>query len=101
MIKCNYSGIRPAPGYPVQPDHTEKKIIWKLLNVEEKIGIRLTESYAMWPASSVCGLYFAHPESKYFSVNTINKDQVIDYAKRKEITVNEVEKWLAPILGYQ
>ena len=96
LIKENYSGIRPAPGYPACPDHLEKPTIWKLLNVEEKIGVKLTESMAMWPASSVSGYYFAHPESKYFGLGKIKKDQVEDYAKRRNISVEMAMKWLSP-----
>jgi 5-methyltetrahydrofolate--homocysteine methyltransferase len=96
LIKENYIGIRPAPGYPACPDHLEKPTIWKLLNVEEKIGVKLTESMAMWPASSVSGYYFAHPESKYFGLGKIKKDQVEDYAKRRNISVEMAMKWLSP-----
>jgi 5-methyltetrahydrofolate--homocysteine methyltransferase len=100
LIRERYDGIRPAPGYPAQPDHTEKRTLFKLLQAEE-IGLSLTESCAMWPASSVSGLYFAHPESRYFAVGRIQQDQVQEYAKRKNMSVGEVEKWLAPILGYE
>lgn len=100
LIQGKYLGIRPAPGYPAQPDHTEKPALFHLLDAEKNIGATLTESYAMWPASSICGLYFAHPRSKYFNVGKIAKDQVEDYARRKNMSVAEVEKWLAPILGY-
>lgn len=96
LIKENYIGIRPAPGYPACPDHLEKPTIWKLLNVEEKIGVKLTESIAMWPASSVSGYYFAHPESKYFGLGKIKKDQVEDYAKRRNISLEMAMKWLSP-----
>jgi 5-methyltetrahydrofolate--homocysteine methyltransferase len=101
LIAEKYDGIRPAPGYPAQPDHTEKQIIFDLLEAEEKTGITLTESFAMYPASSVSGLYFSHPESKYFNVGKINKDQVEEYARRKGMPVDEIERWLAPILGYE
>lgn len=101
LIAEKYAGIRPAPGYPAQPDHTEKLILFKLLGVENKTGITLTESLAMHPAASVCGLYFAHPESKYFNVGKISEDQVRDYAKRKGMSTKEVEKWLSSILNYQ
>jgi 5-methyltetrahydrofolate--homocysteine methyltransferase len=101
LIKENYKGIRPAPGYPAQPDHTEKPIIFNLLDVEKNTGIKLTETYAMYPAASVSGLYFAHPESKYFTVGKIGKDQVMDYHKRKGMSLEETEKWLAPILNYE
>ena len=100
LIREQYVGIRPAPGYPACPDHTEKELLWQLLKVEENIGISLTESFAMWPASSVSGWYFSHPQSKYFGLGQISKDQVEDYAKRKNKTVQEMEKWLAPILNY-
>jgi 5-methyltetrahydrofolate--homocysteine methyltransferase len=100
LVKEKYAGIRPAPGYPAQPDHTEKPIIFSLLDVEKNTGIRLTESMAMYPAASVSGLYFSHSESKYFSVGRIEKDQVLDYHKRKGMSVEEIEKWLSPILNY-
>ncbi|MBI3125204.1 MAG: methionine synthase [Ignavibacteriales bacterium] len=100
LIAEEYAGIRPAPGYPAQPDHTEKLKIWKLLNVESETSISLTESLAMNPAASVCGLYFAHPQSKYFTVGKISKDQVEDYRKRKGISLKEAEKWLRPVLNY-
>lgn len=96
LIKEQYKGIRPAPGYPACPDHLEKNTIWGLLDVEEKIGVKLTESLAMWPASSVSGYYFAHPESKYFGLGKIKQDQVEDYAKRRSITIDEAVKWLNP-----
>lgn len=100
LISEAYTGIRPAPGYSAQPDHSEKLTIWKLLDVEKRIGIGLTESFAMYPAASVSGLYFAHPDAKYFSVGKISKDQVDDYRKRKGISLKEAEKWLRPILNY-
>ncbi|BDQ03476.1 methionine synthase [Ignavibacterium sp.] len=100
LIKENYIGIRPAPGYPAQPDHTEKPIIFDLLKVEEHSGIKLTESMAMYPAASVSGLYFAHPEAKYFQVGKIDKDQVLDYHRRKGMSVEEIERWLSPNLNY-
>lgn len=100
LIKEAYRGIRPAPGYPAQPDHTEKHTLWKLLNVEANTGIKLTESLAMYPTASVSGLYFAHPSSHYFGLGRINKDQVADYARRKGISVEEAEKWLSPVLAY-
>jgi 5-methyltetrahydrofolate--homocysteine methyltransferase len=99
LIREKYVGIRPAPGYPAQPDHTEKPEIFKLLEAK-KIGLELTESFAMLPASSVSGLYFAHPESKYFAVGRIGQDQVEDYAKRKNMSISEVERWLGPNLAY-
>ena len=96
LISEEYKGIRPAPGYPACPDHLEKPTIWKLLNVEQEIGVRLTESMAMWPASSVSGYYFASPESKYFGLGKIKEDQVIDYAKRRGISTEKANKWLSP-----
>jgi 5-methyltetrahydrofolate--homocysteine methyltransferase len=98
LIKEQYKGIRPAPGYPACPDHLEKPTIWKLLNVEHEIGVKLTESMAMWPAASVSGYYFANPESKYFGLGKIKKDQVEDYAKRKNISIEQAKKWLSPNL---
>jgi 5-methyltetrahydrofolate--homocysteine methyltransferase len=100
IIKESYQGIRPAPGYPAQPDHTEKPTLFKLLNVEQNTGITLTESMAMYPTAAVSGLYLSHQESHYFSVGKIAKDQVIDYANRKGISVEEAERWLSPILSY-
>jgi len=100
LISEKYSGIRPAPGYPAQPDHTEKLKLFKLLEVEKNTGIKLTESLAMYPAASVCGLYFSHPEAKYFTVGKISKDQVVDYATRKNTTPEEIEKWLGSYLNY-
>ena len=98
LIKEKYSGIRPAPGYPACPDHTEKYQLFNLLGVEESTGIHLTESLAMYPASSVCGWYFAHPESKYFGVGKIDNDQLEDYTKRKEMSLDEMTRWLRPII---
>ncbi|MCU0436961.1 MAG: methionine synthase [Raineya sp.] len=100
LIKEKYIGIRPAPGYPACPDHTEKGMIFKLLQATEKIGITLTESYAMYPTAAVSGMYFANPESKYFGLGKIGKDQVEDYAKRKKMTLDEAERWLSPVLNY-
>ncbi|MFN3869457.1 MAG: vitamin B12 dependent-methionine synthase activation domain-containing protein, partial [Hyphomicrobiaceae bacterium] len=100
MIAEKYRGIRPAPGYPAQPDHTEKATLWKLMDVERRAGITLTESYAMWPAASVSGLYFAHPQAHYFGVGKVERDQVEDYAARKGWSVAECERWLAPVLNY-
>jgi 5-methyltetrahydrofolate--homocysteine methyltransferase len=100
LIHEKYRGIRPAPGYPASPDHTEKGTLWRLLNVQVNTGILLTESYAMWPGSSVSGLYFAHPESRYFSLGKIDRDQVIDYSERKRMDVHEVERWLGQNLNY-
>ncbi len=101
LIQEGYRGIRPAPGYPACPDHTEKGTIWHLLQVEAKTGMKLTESFAMWPGSSVSGLYFAHPEARYFSLGKIDRDQVSDYAARKQCSVAEVERWLEPNLNYE
>ncbi|MCF7822530.1 MAG: methionine synthase, partial [Mariprofundaceae bacterium] len=100
IIREKYQGIRPAAGYPACPEHTEKGTLWQLLDAEKNIGTSLTESYAMNPGASVSGLYFASPEAKYFTVGNINRDQVEDYAKRKGMSIEEAEKWLAPILGY-
>jgi 5-methyltetrahydrofolate--homocysteine methyltransferase len=100
LIAEKYRGIRPAPGYPAQPDHTEKATLWRLMDVETAAGIRLTESYAMWPGASVSGLYLAAPESHYFGVGRIERDQVEDYARRKGWSVAEAERWLAPVLNY-
>jgi 5-methyltetrahydrofolate--homocysteine methyltransferase len=100
LIKEEYRGIRPAAGYPACPDHTEKGTLWRLLDVEQQTGMLLTESFAMWPGSSVSGLYFAHPESRYFTLGKIDRDQVADYAARKGMTVPEIERWLGPNLNY-
>src|SRR3954469_23770584 len=109
LIEEKYRGIRPAPGYPAQPDHTEKPILFQLLDAERATGIRLTESFAMHPAASVSGLYFAHPEARYFAVDRLTRDQVEDYARRKGMTgprrkgmkLPEIERWLGPNLGYE
>ncbi|HEY4645260.1 MAG TPA: methionine synthase [Steroidobacteraceae bacterium] len=100
LIREEYRGIRPAPGYPACPDHTEKATLWRLLDVERNAGIRLTESFAMYPAAAVSGCYFSHPEARYFAVGKIDLDQVQNYASRKEISLQEAERWLAPIVGY-
>lgn len=100
LIRENYQGIRPAPGYPACPEHTEKATIWQLLDVETHTGMKLTESFAMWPGAAVSGWYFSHPESKYFAVAQLQRDQIEDYAARKGMSVSEVERWLAPNLGY-
>lgn len=100
LISEKYDGIRPAPGYPACPDHTEKKRLFELLDAEKQIGIQLTESYAMYPASAVSGFYFSHPESTYFGLGKIAKDQVTDYAKRKGMSLDDVERWLSPVLNY-
>jgi 5-methyltetrahydrofolate--homocysteine methyltransferase len=100
LIREEYAGIRPAPGYPACPEHTEKGILWQLLDVERRAGIRLTEHYAMWPAAAVSGFYFSHPASHYFAVGRIQRDQVQDYARRKDMDLATAERWLAPNLGY-
>ena len=100
LIHEKYRGIRPAAGYPACPDHTEKGPLWRLLDVEANTGMRITESFAMWPGSSVSGLYFAHPHSRYFSLGKIDRDQVTDYAQRKAMSVAEVERWLGQTLNY-
>jgi 5-methyltetrahydrofolate--homocysteine methyltransferase len=101
LIQEKYRGIRPAPGYPACPDHTEKGAIWRLLDVEASTGMLITESFAMWPGSSVSGIYFAHPQSRYFSLGKIDRDQVVDYHQRKGMSVEEVERWLGPNLNYE
>jgi 5-methyltetrahydrofolate--homocysteine methyltransferase len=101
LIKEEYRGIRPAPGYPACPDHTEKRILFNLLQAEDAVQIHLTENFAMHPASSVSGFYFSHPESKYFGLGKINKDQVEEYAARKGESIQYIEKWLSPNLGYE
>jgi 5-methyltetrahydrofolate--homocysteine methyltransferase len=101
LIKEQYDGIRPAPGYPACPDHTEKALLWELLDVEAATGIQLTESMAMWPGAAVSGWYFSHPESQYFVLGRLAQDQVADYARRKGWTLKEAERWLAPNLGYE
>lgn len=101
LIREEYRGIRPAPGYPAQPDHTEKATLFELLKAESRVGVKLTESFAMWPGSSVSGLYLAHPEAYYFGVAKVERDQVEDYAARKGMPIHEVERWLAPILNYE
>ena len=100
LIREQYRGIRPAPGYPACPDHTEKRTLFDLLQVEARTALRLTETYAMMPAAAVSGLYFSHPEARYFQVGRIGADQVLDYARRKGIALREAERWLAPNLGY-
>jgi 5-methyltetrahydrofolate--homocysteine methyltransferase len=101
LVRELYRGIRPAPGYPACPDHTEKRILFDLLQAEETTGIRLTESFAMYPASSVSGLYFSHPDARYFSVGRIDRDQVADYHRRKGMDLKTVERWLAPNIDYE
>ena len=100
MIAEQYRGIRPAPGYPACPEHTEKAVLFQLLDAPS-LGITLTESYAMWPAAAVSGFYFSHPQSQYFAIGKIGRDQVEDYARRKGMTPGEAERWLAPNLGYE
>jgi 5-methyltetrahydrofolate--homocysteine methyltransferase len=100
LIGEEYQGIRPAPGYPACPDHTEKALLWRLLDAERTTGIRLTESFAMFPTAAVSGFYFSHPKAHYFGVGKIDRDQVASYAQRKGLTVSEAERWLAPLLGY-
>ena len=100
LVAEKYRGIRPAPGYPAQPDHTEKATLFRLLDAERAIGVKLTESFAMWPGASVSGLYVGHPQSHYFGVGKIERDQIEDYAARKGWTVAEAERWLAPVLNY-
>ncbi|MEK1924344.1 MAG: vitamin B12 dependent-methionine synthase activation domain-containing protein, partial [Rhizobium giardinii] len=100
LIAEPYAGIRPAPGYPAQPDHTEKATLFRLLNAEEEIGVTLTESFAMWPGSSVSGLYIGHREAYYFGVAKVERDQIEDYAARKDMPIEDVERWLGPILNY-
>ena len=100
ILAETYRGIRPAPGYPSQPDHTEKATLFRLLDAERRVGVTLTESLAMWPGSTVSGLYLAHPDAHYFGVAKVERDQVEDYATRKGMGVTEAERWLAPILNY-
>jgi 5-methyltetrahydrofolate--homocysteine methyltransferase len=100
LIAERYAGIRPAPGYPACPEHTEKQTLWRLLDVETATGIQLTESMAMWPGAAVSGWYFSHPASQYFVVGRLGRDQVADYAERKGWSLQEAERWLSPNLGY-
>ncbi len=100
LIAEKYAGIRPAPGYPAQPEHSEKATLFKLLGAHKQAGVQLTESYAMWPGSSVSGFYYAHPESRYFGVGKIERDQVEDYARRKGWNMDDAERWLARLLNY-
>ena len=99
LIRERYRGIRPAPGYPACPDHSEKAALWTLLDAEREAGITLTESFAMMPAAAVCGFYFSHPEARYFTVGRIGHDQLADYARRKGVSEKEAARWLSPILG--
>jgi 5-methyltetrahydrofolate--homocysteine methyltransferase len=101
LVREEYQGIRPAPGYPACPDHTEKELLFKLIDATKNAGVTLTESFAMWPASAVSGFYFSHPESQYFAVGKLAKDQVEDYAHRKGMDLATVERWLSPNLGYE
>ena len=101
LLKVKYQGIRPAPGYPTQPDHTEKGTMWDLMNVEKEIGVELTESFAMLPSASVSGLYFAGKSSQYFNVGKVTPDQVKEYADRKGQDFKTAERWLSPILSYE
>jgi 5-methyltetrahydrofolate--homocysteine methyltransferase len=101
LVREDYRGIRPAPGYPACPDHTEKATLWTLLDAEHTAGISLTESFAMWPTAAVSGFYFSHPQARYFGVGQIDRDQVADYAERKGMSLQEAERWLAPNLGYE
>jgi 5-methyltetrahydrofolate--homocysteine methyltransferase len=101
LIAERYQGIRPAPGYPACPDHTEKAALWDLLDVKANTGIELTESMAMWPGAAVSGWYFSHPQSQYFVVGRLGRDQVVEYAERKGWSLAEAERWLSPNLGYQ
>jgi len=100
LIHEEYQGIRPAPGYPACPDHTEKAALWRLLDAERSAGISLTESFAMFPTAAVSGFYFSHPKAHYFGVGKIDRDQVVSYAQRKGFTLKDTERWLSPILGY-
>src|SRR5262249_13056123 len=101
LLRERYRGIRPAPGYPASPDHTEKATLFALLDAERATGIRLTENFAMIPPASICGLYFSHPESRYFAVGKIGRDQVLDYQRRKGLELRAVERWLGPHLNYE
>jgi len=100
LIRERYRGIRPAPGYPACPDHTEKATLWAMLKPDDNAGMTITESYAMLPTAAVSGWYYAHPDARYFSVTRIQKDQVDDYSERKKLDLITTERWLAPILGY-
>jgi 5-methyltetrahydrofolate--homocysteine methyltransferase len=100
LIQEEYRGIRPAPGYPACPDHTEKGVLWELLDPANNAGMQLTESFAMLPTASVSGMYFSHPEARYFGIGKLGRDQITDYAQRKGMSVEVVERWLSPVLGY-
>ena len=99
-LAYTYQGIRPAPGYPACPDHSEKATLFELLGAQEATGIRLTENFAMWPAASVSGVYIGHPESRYFTVGQLDRDQILDYQRRKGMDLEEIERWLSPYLNY-
>ena len=101
LVREEYQGIRPAPGYPACPDHTEKGLLFQLIDATKNASVQLTESYAMWPAASVSGFYFSHPEAQYFAVGKLGKDQVEDYARRKKMELAVLERWLSPNLGYE
>ena len=101
LLRERYRGIRPAPGYPASPDHTEKATLFALLDAEKSTGISLTENFAMLPAASICGLYFSHPASRYFAVGKIGRDQVLDYQRRKGLELRAIERWLGPYLNYE
>ena len=101
LLREHYRGIRPAPGYPASPDHTEKTTLFALLDAERATGITLTENFAMLPAASICGLYFSHPDSRYFAVGKIGRDQVLDYQRRKGLDLRAIERWLGPYLNYE
>ncbi len=101
LVREEYRGIRPAPGYPACPDHTEKAKLWQLLDVERNAGMHLTESFAMTPTAAVSGWYLAHPRARYFAVGKIDREQVADYARRKGMSFDETQRWLGPILGYE
>jgi len=100
LIREKYRGIRPTPGYPACPDHTEKATLWELLKPDDNAGMTITESFAMLPTAAVSGWYLAHPDARYFSVTRVQQDQVIDYAQRKGMDLMSVERWLSPVLGY-
>jgi 5-methyltetrahydrofolate--homocysteine methyltransferase len=100
LLHEEFQGIRPAPGYPACPDHTEKAPLWRLLDAENRAGISLTESFAMWPTAAVSGWYFSHPQAHYFAVGKIDRDQLASYAQRKGMSVADAQRWLAPYLGY-
>jgi 5-methyltetrahydrofolate--homocysteine methyltransferase len=100
LIAEAYRGIRPAPGYPAQPDHSEKATLFRILDAEARAGVKLTENFAMWPSSSVCGVYLSHPDSRYFGVGKVDRDQVEEYAARKSWKLTEAERWLGPLLNY-